>query len=87
MALSDECGTAYSAMVARAGEPQNQSCVGEPVPMFQLVAGGNLACRDDVRQISAVASERGGSAGRTWDRHLPCDGAVLVEPLRTNVRR
>ena len=40
-ALSDECGTACSAMVANAGEPQFQSCAAEPVPRFQLVAGGN----------------------------------------------
>ena len=69
-ALSDECGTACSAVAANANEPQIQSCAAEPVPLFQLVAGGNPPRRDDVRQISAVAEERGGSAGRTWDRHL-----------------
>ena len=58
MALSDECGTACSAVVANADEPQIQSCAAEPVPLFQLVTGGNPPRRDDVRQISAVATER-----------------------------
>jgi len=35
------------------------------------LAGGDPAGGDDVRQISAVAEERRGSAGRTRDRHLP----------------
>ena len=56
--LSDVCGTACSAAVANADEPQIQSCAAEPVPLFQLVAGGNPPRRDDVRQISAVATER-----------------------------
>ena len=86
-ALSDECGTACSAVVANADEPQIQSCAAEPVPLFQLVTGGNPPRRDDVRQIPAVATERRGSAGRARDRSLPRDGAVLVEPLRADVRR
>ena len=49
--LSDERGTARSAMVANADEPQIQSCAAEPVSLFQLVAGGNPPRRDDVRQI------------------------------------
>ena len=57
-ALSNECGTACSAMVANANEPQIQSCAAEPVPLFQLVTGGNPPRRDDVRQIPAVATER-----------------------------
>ena len=57
-ALSYECGTACSAVVANADEPQIQSCAAEPVPLFQLVTGGNPPRRDDVRQIPAVATER-----------------------------
>ena len=86
-ALSDECGTACTAMVADAYEPQIQNCAAEPVSLFQLVTGGNPPRCDDVRQISAVATERGGSAGRARDRCLPRDCAVLVEPLRADVRR
>ena len=59
----------------------------EPVPLFQQLTGSDPARRYDVRQIPAVASERRGSAGGTWDRSLPRDGAVLVEPLRADVRR
>ena len=66
-------------MVADADELQIQSCAAEPVSLFQLVAGGNPAVRDDVRQIPVVASGRRGPAGRARDRHLPRDGALLVE--------
>jgi hypothetical protein len=34
LALSDECGTACSAMVTNANEPQIESCAAEPVPLF-----------------------------------------------------
>ena len=47
-------------MVANADEPQIQSFAAEPVPLFQLVGGGNPPRRDNVCQITAVASKRGG---------------------------
>src|ERR1700684_2613573 len=59
----------------------------QPVPIFQQLAGGHPSGRDDVREISAVAAQRRGVAGRAWDRHQSRDRPVLVEPIWPNVRR
>ena len=74
-------------MVASVDETQIQSCAAEPVSLFQLVAGSDPAGRDDVRQITVVASGRRGPAGRTRDKSLPRNRALLVEPLRADIRR
>ena len=85
--LSDECGTACSAMVADAVRPLIQNCATGSVPLFQLVARGDPLRGDDVCQIPAVAAERRRPAGRARDRYLPRDGAVLLKPVRPDVRR
>ena len=74
-------------MLACPNEPQIQGLAAEPVPLFQLVVGGDRPRVDVVRQIPAFAAERRGTAGRARDRHLPRDGALLVEPLRSDVPR
>jgi DDE domain len=59
----------------------------QPVSIFQQLARGHLSGGDDVREISALAAQRRGSAGRARDRHQPRDRPVLVEPVWPNVRR
>jgi len=66
----------------RHAPPQKTS---QPVPLFQLIAGGHPPGCDDVCAVPAQPSERRGSAIRAWDRHLPRDGEVLVEPVRADV--
>ena len=77
--LSDKKAAARPAVVASVHE--------QPVPIFQQLAGGHPSCRDDVREIPAVAAQRRGSPGRARDRHQPRDRPVLVEPVWPDVRR
>ena len=51
------------------------------LPLFQQFARDHPACGDDVCPVSPVAATGRGSAVRTWHRHLPRDGTVLVEPV------
>jgi hypothetical protein len=55
------------------------------LPLFQQFARDHPACGDDVCPVSPVAATGRGSAVRTWHRHLPRDGTVLVEPVRSAV--
>ena len=55
------------------------------LPLFQQFARDHPACGDDVCQVSPVAATGRGSAVRTWHRHLPRYGTVLVEPVRSAV--
>ena len=55
--------------------------------MFQLVARDHPPHGDDVHPISIIAVLGRGPAVRARHRHLPRDGALLVEPLRPYVRR
>lgn len=60
--ISDQCGTACSAMPARRNEPQIQGKVAESVPLFQQLAGGDPASCDDVCEIPLVSEECRGCA-------------------------
>ena len=55
------------------------------LPLFQQFARDHPAYGDDVCPVSTVAATGRGSAVRTWHRHLPRDGTVLVEPVRSAV--
>src|SRR5208282_2363712 len=77
-ALSDQSPGRYFAVVT--------SGHGQPVPIFQQLAGGDSSGCDDVREIPAVAAQRRGSLGGTGDRHQPRDRPVLVEPVWPDVR-
>jgi len=59
----------------------------QPVPLVRLLARGDPAGGDDVRPLPAVAAQRRGSALRAGNRHLPRDGAAVVEQVRADVRR
>ena len=59
----------------------------QPVPLIQLVTWGDPAGDADVRALPALLAERGEPAVRAWDRHLPRDGAAMMEQARTDVCR
>lgn len=59
-----------------AGKGDAASC--QPVPILQLLVGGDPPRGDDVRPLSAQLAERGRPAVRARDRHLPRDGPALV---------
>src|SRR5271157_4035743 len=63
MALSDQMLAAPLTVVGLGHE--------QSVPIFQQLARGHPSCRDDVREIPAVATQRRGSPGRAGDRHQP----------------
>ena len=58
-----------------------------PFRYFKHVARGDPPGGDDVCPVSAVATERRGSAPRARHRSEPRNRAVLVEPVRSDVRR
>ncbi|MEG3181289.1 DDE-type integrase/transposase/recombinase [Sphingomonas sp. LT1P40] len=85
-ALSDQRGTSRETLLTVGDEPEVTSEAALPVPLFQLVAGGDPPCGDDVREVSAVAAERRGPAVRARHRHLSRDSTDVVEQVRTDVR-
>ena len=56
------------------------------VPILQQFPRGHPLGGDVVHPVSAVATASRGSPVRAWRRHLPRDGAFLVEPVRSDVR-
>ena len=58
----------------------------QSISLLQFFTRGDPPSGDDVRAIHVVAAERGGPAVRARDRHLPRDGADVVEQLRAAVR-
>src|SRR5665811_1602034 len=59
----------------------------QSLPLFQQLARGDPPRGDDVYPLSAVAATGRGYSVRAGNRHLPRDGSVLVEPLRSDVRQ
>jgi len=57
------------------------------IPLFQFVARDYSPHGDDVRPVSVVTAPGRRSAVRARHRYLPRDGAFLVEPVRSYVRR
>ena len=55
--------------------------------MVRQLARGDPPGGADVRALPAVAAQRRGPAARARHRHLPRDGAQLVDPFRADVRR
>jgi putative transposase len=55
--------------------------------VFQRLTRGDPPHGDDVHPLSAISAAGRGSAIRARDRYLPRDGAVLVEPVRSDVCR
>jgi len=49
--------------------------------LVELVAGGDPVGGGEVRAIYPVVAERGKPAVRARDRHLPRDGAALLEQV------
>jgi putative transposase len=70
----------------------------QPVPIFQQLAGGHPSCRDDVREIPAVAAQRRGSLSRAridishetvrfwWNRFGPMFAAEIRKKRVAHVR-
>ena len=56
------------------------------LPLFQQFARGDPPRGDDVRPLSAFAATGRGSLVRAGHRYLPRNSAVLVEPVRSDVR-
>lgn len=63
------------------GGDASPSQAGQPVPLFQLLAGGDPLRDFDVRPLPAVATERRGSAPRARDRPMSRDSAPVVEQI------
>ena len=57
------------------------------IPLFQQFTRSDPPDGDDVRPISLIAAPGRGPAVRAWHRHLSWDGAVLLEQVRSVVRR
>jgi DDE domain len=57
----------------------------QSLPLLQQLARGDPPHGDDVRPLSAVAAAGRRSAIRAGDRYQPRNGAVLVEPVRSDV--
>ena len=86
-ALSDQGGSRRLVLIADANEPQIESQTSLPFPLFQLIARGDPAGGDDVREIPPFAAQRRGPAVRARHRHLPRDSADVVEQVWADVRR